>query len=188
MKTIALMVLVAASGVQAQQVLFPDCNAQANTLRNKGTTVLINCDRTWILNEPAATQLLGEKAKLEATVASLQRAAAACDSVVATQNDIRAQYEGLRAAQDKSFQELLQKTNDALQAGRESVQNTDAALSLARRTRFASYISAGLVGATAGGLGLYIDRHAALPTLVGAVSGAALAIALDVLVLKVGAP
>ena len=59
---------------------------------------------------------------------------------------------------------MKQTADKSLELGKQSVQNTEEAVRLARRTRFASYVSSGLVGGTAGGLGVYIGTHDALPT------------------------
>src|SRR5260370_12304601 len=86
-------------------------------------------------------------------IALLEKRKTVSDQALQIDCQIRAQYEEMRKIDDANFTELKQRAAKGVELGEAAARNTDEALKLARRARLASYLSAGLVGATAGGLG-----------------------------------
>ncbi len=145
-----------------------DCSRPVYTVKDKGAFFSVNCDGgVMVLNAAEARLLFGEREKMAETITLLEKRKTLSDQALQIDSQIRAQYEEMRKIDDANFTELKQRAAKGVELGEAAARNTDEALKLARRARLASYLSAGLVGATAGGLGGYIDSRSAGWTALG---------------------
>ena len=166
-----------------------DCSRPVYTVKDKGAFFSVNCDGgVMVLNAAEARLLFGEREKMAETITLLEKRKTLSDQALQIDSQIRAQYEEMRKIDDANFTELKQRAAKGVELGEAAARNTDEALKLARRARLASYLSAGLVGATAGGLGGYIDSRSAGWTALGAGVGALAGLLFNHLVLNVGSP
>jgi mevalonate kinase len=186
---VAVLAAATASRADPPAPVFKDCTQPSfRILDQKGTAFTMSCDWVMVLTLSKAQQLFGEREQMQQTMELLQRRGVLTAQALDLSAQMRQEFEALQKDEDKRYAELKAAADRAVKLGEESTAKTDEAIALARKRRYASYVSSGLVGAAAGGLGVYLDTHSAGPTVAGALVGAAAGVLIDYLVIKLVAP
>ena len=162
----------------AQKSFEKDCNENEMILLKNGETFINNCDSTFVLKKITAARLLGVVLKQDSLTASLEKQNGILKNIIDKQNNISERYQKILAVQDSSYNSLKGLQGGTSDLVKRSVDNTEQALTYAKKLKLTSYLTSGVIGFTAGGL---IDNKSKPFGFGGAFLGLALGVGLNYL-------
>lgn len=175
------------SGGGKERSLFgADCDKVKKAVVRKDTKINVTCDKVLVLSWTAAEAQAGldeiQKQLLAANEALVQN----LKLQTARLEEMERQHQSIEATMDQTYRQLEAKTDELAQLTDRSSRLTEQAVKVSKAQRFASYVTAILVGGTAGGLvaGKASNPESALSfnwpgAVVGATGGLALTIAVS---------
>jgi uncharacterized coiled-coil protein SlyX len=173
------LVSLAVAGVavfaQAQPHGELPCDEPHYAIVKKGQSLTVGCDFVLVLNDRQVAKITRQGETTGAMLKLLEARAQASDETIATQAQIISELKHLLAVEEASYQKLREQYQRADSLALAATRNTEEALSLAKRARYAGWFSSALVGGVAGGVaGLQRNEsggRAASLAAVGAVIG-----------------
>jgi hypothetical protein len=145
-----LLVAVPAAGQESKR--FTECDAPHHKILMKGQTIAIDCDFAVVLNDKEAGAIALKGETMERLVGLLERRRQLSDELTIKQDLLIASGKQIDEIQEKYYERLKLDTEQALELAKRAAKNTDEALWLAKRSRYAGWFSSTVVGGVAGGV------------------------------------
>lgn len=176
---VALLVAAVATSAHAQKG-FSDCAKPGELRLGKGELLKVNCEFAVALNPEAYARLVEQRETFAKLAASLEENQKARDLLLSQEQQLVAELKKMNEIQARYYEALKEKYGELDKVAVESVENTRAALRLARGARISSYLTSGVLGGLGGGLaGSRVGGGGGLEVGVGAAAGALLGVGIN---------
>ncbi len=163
-----LLFIFCFSSIYAQQLIFPEKNRPLRYTFKQGDIVKIESKIAYIYNDSLYRLENASLMKYEEMNAKLKEMLGIKEKMDSIQKDILNGYKSIINIQNASYDSLKTASAKLELLVQNSVDNTKAALKYAKRIKYTSYLTSGVIGGIAGGL---IDNKSSSFGLTGALLG-----------------
>lgn len=175
-----VLTLAASTALAQAPKTFTDCSAHEEMPLQRGDLLKVNCDLAVVLSPVAYGHLVDQREQLKKLPVVWDETRQAYVALQDQQKALINELKGMNQLQNSYYDALRDKYGQVDKIAVESVENTRAALRLARGARLSSYVTAGLLGGVGGGLtGSQVGSGGKIGIVLGAGAGALVGIGIN---------
>jgi hypothetical protein len=167
---VATVLLIISINISAQKQFVNGCEKPERVILLRGETFKNNCDSAYIMNSASANKMDGMIKKNESIIDGLEKQNGILKTIITRQDDEIKRWEKVDSIWKTSYGEIKKAQDSTSLLVKNSLDNTNRALSYAKKMKYTSYLTSFAVGGIAGGL---IDNNKYSFGLGGALIGAA---------------